>query len=266
MSWIRNILIFATAWLSLTAGAQNDTCARAERKITSVYAFEAGGARDISTYLSPLYYSGFNLAVSGSWTKDFNRWSDRCRMRFEAAVSYDDMLNPAQTARMLGLTAHFGWGLSWKKDFARSWQVTTGPMLDIYGGALYLPKNGNNPVSALASTGFDLAASLQWRGHIGRVPVIVADEMRIPTLSCFFSPEYGESYYEIYLGNRRNLAHFGWWGNAFGINNLLSVKFNFGKTGMLVGYRLDLRTFRANHLETQLLRIAFVIGVIPNGL
>lgn len=247
------------------APEQEDFPIEESRPVTSIYSIELGGARDLSTYLSPLYYEGLDIAVSGSWTKTFNRWPEHCVMRFEGAIDFQDMLNPAKTARMYGLTGRFGWGLSWRQRLARSWQVTAGPMIDIYGGALYLARNGNNPVSAIASAGIDLAGSVSWRGRLGRVPIEVADEVRIPTLSAFFCPGYGESYYEIYLGNHKGLAHCGWWGNAFGIDNLLSVKFNFGRTGMLVGYRFDLRTFKANSLETQIMRNAFVIGVIPHG-
>ena len=247
------------------SGARPDSVADASsRPILSIYSVEIGGARDLSTYLSPLYYDGLDMALSGSWTKDFNRWSDRCEMRFEAMVDFQSMLNPSGNARMYGATGRFGWGLSWSHRFAGAWRVTVGPMRDIYGGALYLARNGNNPVSVLASAGIDTHASLRWRGRMGRLPVEVADELRVPTLSVFFCPEYGESYYEIYLGNRRGLAHCGWWGNAFGIDNLISLRMNFGKTGLMVGYRLDMRRFDANHLDTQIVRNAFVIGVIPN--
>ena len=245
--------------------AQAQDSGMAPRRVLSSYNLEIGGARNLSTYLSPLYYEGASFALSGSWSKSFNRWSDRCVMRFESAVTFDNLLNPVKSSAMYGLTARFAWGLSWRKWVAPQWQVTVGPALDIYGGALYMPINGNNPVTVLASAGIDTSASLLWKGKFGKLPVMISDEIYIPTLSAFFCPEYGESFYEIYLGNRKNLAHFGWWGNNFSINNLLSIKLNFGKTGMTVGYRLDLRTFKANSLQTQVMRNAFVIGVIPNG-
>lgn len=243
----------------------SDMCMPESRPVTSIYCIEIGGSRDLSTYLSPLYYTGQDYTFSGSWTKSFQRWSDRCVMRFEAGVTFQNMLNPAKTAAMYSATGRFNWGLLWRHRFSHTWQMTLGPMIDVYGGALYQTRNGNNPASALAAAGLDIDASLSYRFRIGRLPVEVADELRIPSLSGFFNPGYGESYYEIYLGNHKDLAHFGWWGNAFGIDNLLSIKLNFGKTGMLIGYRFDLRTFKANNLETQLMRNAFVIGVIPNG-
>jgi hypothetical protein len=235
-----------------------------ERPITSVYSLEIGGARDFSTYLSPLYYEGLDMAMSASWTKAFQRWPESCVMRFESAIDLQRMLNPVGTARMWGLTARFNWGLLWRYRFLGDFQATLGPMIDIYGGAMYLVRNGNNPVNAIASAGLDIAGSLSYRFKIGRLPIEVADEIRIPSVSAFFSPQYGETYYEIYLGNHSGLAHCGWWGNAMGVDNLLSFKLNLGKTGLQLGYRFDLRTFKASGLKTQLMRNAFVIGVIPN--
>ena len=266
MGRLRNILsILLTAMTFTVMAQQTDTSIKEGRPITSVYSIEIGGSRDLSTYLSPLYYTGMDYAVSGSWTKTFNHWPERCMMRFEAAVDFQNMLNPAKTAAMYGLTGRFNWGLSWRHQFLTDWRLTVGPMIDLYGGALYQTRNGNNPVAAIASAGLDIAASLSRKFRIGRMPVEVSDEIRIPTLSAFFCPQYGESYYEIYLGNHKGLAHFVWCGNASGIDNLISFKMNFGRTGMLIGYRFDLRTFRANSLETQIMRNAFVIGIIPYG-
>ncbi|MDE7180596.1 MAG: DUF3316 domain-containing protein [Muribaculaceae bacterium] len=253
-----------TAQTIMTFAATPDETTGSSRPITSVYALEIGYARALSTYLSPLYYEGTDYSLQGSWTKDFQRWSDCCIMRFEGGIDFQNLENPVGNASMYNITGRFGWGLSWKKEFATSWRVTVGPMLDIYGGAMYIPRNGNNPVTALASAGIDAAASLSWRGRWGRLPVVVADEVRVPTIGAFFCPGYGESYYEIYLGNHRNLAHCGWWGNAFGIDNLLSLRMDLGKTGLQVGYRFDLRQFRANNLDTQLLRHAVSIAVSPN--
>lgn len=255
--WLRALILLAISSWTATATAQES------RPVTSVYGIEIGRARSLSTYLSPLYYEGMDYSLQSSWTKDFQRWSDRCIMRFEGGVDFQYLENPVKTAIMYGMTARFGWGMSWKKNFARDWQVTVGPMLDIYGGAMYAPQNGNNPVNAIAYTGFDAAASLSWTGKWGKLPVRIADEIRIPTIGAFFCPGYGESYYEIYLGNHSNLVHCGWWGNSWSVDNLLSLRLYLGRTSLQLGYRFDLRQFMANNLSTQLLRNAFNISVIP---
>lgn len=108
MRRIRNILAPVLLAVSAVADAQHCAPAQTEhRPVTSVYSIEAGAARSLSTYLSPLYYTGTDYALSGSWTKSFNHWPDRCVMRFEAAVDFQNMLNPAKTAAMYGLTARF---------------------------------------------------------------------------------------------------------------------------------------------------------------
>ncbi|MDE7402528.1 MAG: DUF3316 domain-containing protein [Muribaculaceae bacterium] len=251
----------ASLLAAVPARAQ-DNCAK--RPVTSVYSMEVGGARNLSTYLSPLYYSGLDMALSGSWTKDFQRWSDRCVMRFEAAVDFNYTENPIGNANMPALTARFNWGMGWKHQFAGKWKLTVGPMIDIYGGALYSLRNGNNPVTAIAYAGFDAQASLSLNMKWGKIPVVLTDEVRIPAIGAFFCPGYGESFYEIYLGNRRDLVHFGWWGNAFAIDNLIALRLDLGKTGLQVGYRFDMRNFKANNLQTGLMRNAVVIGIIPN--
>lgn len=275
MIWIKKLPVALTILISATV-CYSQECSGGERVIpgeenienhsrpvTSVYALEIGYARAFSTYLSPLGYEGTDYALEGTWTKDFQRWSDRCMMRFEGGIDVQNLLNPSKNGRMLNLTGRFGWGLLWQTRFARNFHATAGPMLDIYGGAMYLPRNGNNPVTALGSAGFDIAGSLSWEGKWGRLPVRIADEIRIPSISAFFCPGYGESYYEIYLGNHKDLVHAGWWGNAFGIDNLLSLRLKLGRTGLQVGYRFDVRRFKANNLDTQLMRHVFHIGVIP---
>lgn len=245
--------------LMLAVAAFAVTQASAQRN-DNLYTVEVGGARDISTYLSPLYYHGADYGLAGLWSRPFGPLRERVRMGFEADLHFRNMLNPAGSARMLGATARFGWGLHAVWDFTERWTVSAGGAVDLYGGALWLLRNGNNPVSAIASVGLDLTASVSYRFRMGRLPVTIDDRVSLPTLSAFFCPEYGESYYEIYLGNRHGLVHCGWWGNAPGVNNLLTFSLHFGSRALVLGYRLNLRTFAANHLDTRLLTNAFVIG------
>lgn len=95
---------------------------------------------------------------------------------------------------------------------------------------------------------------------------MISDQMSVPTLGAFFAPQYGETYYEIWLGNHNGLAHCGWWGNNFGIRNLLSVKLDFGRTAMEIGYQYERQSYWANSLNTVINTHQFVIGVIPHGL
>ena len=236
------------------------------KPVTGYYSLEYGGISVLSTYLSPLTYKGENSAISGYWTKAMPFDPEKVIMEFKGDLSFSSLLNPAQTARMVGIDAAFAWGMAWRIKAAEGFQFTLGGDVQIAGGAFYLLRNSNNPVSALANFSLDLRASISQPFKIGKLPILFSDRIQIPTAGVFFNPQYGETYYEIYLGNLEGLAHFGWWGNNFRLNNLLSFTLDFGRTAMSIGYKLDVFNQWANNLNTRIIKNTFVIGVIPGGI
>ena len=134
---------------------------------------------------------------------------------------------------------------------------------DIGGGAYYLLRNGNNPVQAMATAAISARLSASRPFRIGAIDFLIADKVSVPSLSVFFSPEYGETYYEIYLGNHSGLVHAGWWGNNFRIDNLLSATFDFGRTAAMIGYRFSVDTQWANNLNTKIFTHSLVLGIVP---
>ena len=236
------------------------------RPVTGSYAIEFGKTSVKATYLSPLTYSGNQFSVSGNWSKAMPFNPENAIMQFDADANFCNILNPAQTARMVGLTADFSWAMEWRKHLANNFQVTLGGGIGIMGGAYYLLRNSNNPVQAMANLSLLVSASASKHFKIGKLPVLVSDRVRIPSVGVFFSPEYGETYYEIYLGNYKGLAHAGWWGNNFRLDNLFSVTLDFGRTAMTLGYHLNVTTQWANNLNTKIIYNSFVIGVIPHGI
>lgn len=236
------------------------------RPVTGVYSLELGRISVNSSYLSPLTYTGTLTSLSGMWSKAMPFNPEKAVMQFETDVNFSSLLNEAQTSRMLGLTGHFLWSLSWRKHLPSEFQFTLGGGVDLEGGAYYLIRNSNNPVQAMANISLVASASLSKYFKIGKLPVLITDRVNIPSLGVFFCPQYGETYYEIYLGNHKGLAHAGWWGNNFRLNNLLSVSLDFGRTAMMIGYRFNIHTQWANNLNTKIISNSFVIGVVPHGL
>lgn len=235
------------------------------RPITSVYGLEAGGANISSNYLSPLPYAGSGFAWYGGWGKAMKQHPRDLVMAFTAGLDLTRTLNPAGSASMISVGGRFGWGPGWHKRLAHGWAMTLGGALDIAGNLLWLPINGNNPAQGMVYAGIDLTAGLSWETHLGRLPVTFADRAWLPTVGAFFCPDYGETYYEIYLGNHAGLAHFGWWGNCFGINNHLTMTMHFrNRRSLVVGYRLYVRTNHANNLTNQYVRNAFTVALQIN--
>ena len=236
------------------------------RPVTGRYVFEAGSKSLLATYLSPLTYHGTSLGVSGFWSKALPFNARHMIMHFDANAGIDNLWNPAGTAKIMGMNAAFKWGMSWRSEIPGSIQFTAGGTVDLDGAAYYLIRNGNNPVQGMASAAISARVSLSRPFKIGALDFILCDAASLPSASMFFSPGYGETYYEIYLGNRSGLIHPGWWGNNFRIDNLLSVTFDFGRTAAMIGYRFKADTQWANNLNTQIFTHSFVIGIIPGGI
>lgn len=259
-------LLTAVCFAPLSAYSQNEEKESQSRPVTGIYGIEIGRKNTLATYLSPLHYKGSSLSVTGSWSKAMPFNPQSVIMYFNASAGFDDMLNPAETARMVALSGSFNWGMSWRKAMPWQLQLTLGGSVGMEGGAYWLMRNGNNPIQAMASVNLSARASLGRPFKIRNLNMLVRDELSLPSLSVFFSPEYGESYYEIYLGNHKGLVHPGWWGNNFKIDNLLSLTFDFGKTAAMIGYRFKADTQWVNNLNTKILTHNFVIGVIPGGI
>ncbi len=247
-------------------GMKKELANEESRPVTGLYGIEIGTKTALSTYLSPLTYSGMNWSLMGNWKKVLSRKAPDIIMEFDTEASAARLLNKSKTAYEYSIDVRFGYGMKWRRRLPAGVQVTAGGELDIQGGALYLPRNSNNPAAVLASISLAPTAGVSYHFNIRKLPVLLTDEVRIPSLGIFFSPQYGETYYEIYLGNHKGLVQTGWWGNNFRIDNLLCATLDFGRTAMTIGYRFRTDTSWVNQLNTQIFSHSFVVGVIPGGI
>ena len=263
---ILTVFIFLLCCFSVSAFEVADSIAEMDRPVIGSYRVEMGSRSAYSRYLSPFSYKGSGFAISGFWTKVLPVNPEHLSMHFETRLTAGDLLNPARSAREIDFHANLQWGLEWQKRFAGHWMIGAGGSTGIYGGVLYLPRNSNNPATAQFALGIGANAFASKLFYIKRLPILVSDRLTLPLIGGFFAQDYGESYYEIYLGNHKGLAHFGWPGNRFGIDNLLAVTLDLGRTALEVGYRFSMQNEHACNLTTSIFNNAFVIGIIPGGL
>ena len=138
----------------------------------------------------------------------------------------------------------------------------TGGEIELSGGVLYNPRNSNNPAAAKTSIALGFAEMLTYTLHIGHFPITLRYQLSLPVLGVFFSPAFGESYYEIfYLRNHSGIVKFGSWHNRFDMNNLLTVEIPIGRSALRLGYDNRIRSSRASHLDYFHYSNAFVIGI-----
>lgn len=238
-----------------------------ERPVTGTYSFEIGRQNAYSQYLAPVEYRGVRYALAGSWSKAMPFAPRRAMMSFDTEVAYaPTLLNPRKTASMFGLEVDFSWSMLAYWDLPQNLCIGVGGGPEIEAGALALLKNSNNPAMPDIAAGIGLDAFLSWRFRIGKIPMIAAYRYRMPLLGAFYMNGYGETYYEIWLGNREGLVNFGWPGSRTKIDSNLTLKLDFGKTAMEIGYRFEFNRAHANNLTYRFFSNSFTIGVIPGGL
>lgn len=249
--------------------AESDTLnysCRVERPTTSTYTLEWGYSSELDTYLSPLKYTGTTLGMAGQWQTAMRPNPDKLIMGFDAGVNAAFDKSPAKNSNLYMLEVNLGWNMQYRYRLTENLQLSAGGGLLLNAGVWYLERNSNNPASAKASIDLTINAMAAYKFKIGKLPVRIVEQLTIPTLGAFFSPEYGESYYEIYLGNHSGLVHCGWWGNNFRLNNLIAADLMLGKVNLRVGYRLNLQSSFVNEINNQKISYSIVVGVVTDRL
>lgn len=231
------------------------------RPVFAAYTAEFGSAHLTDTYLTPLKYTGWHAGIDYSRYQSMKFSPEKWTMRLHANLGVDKTDNPARNASMWSVMLSFDWGMMRKFHPLPNLTLAAGGSTGIDVGCLYNARNGNNPASAKASWTVNLTGYAAYRLNLGRLPVTLMYHPTLPVTGVFFSPDYGELYYEIYLGNTSGLAHCAWWGNYFSLDNLVTADLHFGNTNLRVGYRGKIFSSEVNHITTNIFTHSFVIGV-----
>lgn len=231
------------------------------RPVTSAYMLEAGSSSVADSYLSPLTYRGWNAAFAYERLQAMKFDPDNWVMQLNARIGLDRGRNLARNAATWRIDANFSWGMLHRWKPMPMLTLAVGGSTGIDAGCIYNPRNSNNPASAKLAWTVNATAYAACNLTIGSLPVTLRYQPTLPLAGIFFSPEYDELYYEIYLGNHDGLVHFAWPGNRFAMTNLLTADLHFGATSLRLGYRGYTFSSKANALVTNIHTHAFVIGL-----
>lgn len=231
------------------------------RPVTSAYMLESGAADITNTYLSPLRYSGWNMSLGYERMQAMRARPENLVMRLTASLNLDRTENPAKNAEMWRLTGEFSWGMMRRYRLPHNITAAVGGSTSLDLGCIYSTRNGNNPVAVEAAWTVNITGYAAWNTRLWNCPVTLRYQPTIPVTGVFFSPQYGELFYEIYLGDTSGLAHAAWWGNYFRMENLLTADFRFGATALRIGLRNNILSTSVNHITTRIVTTSAVVGV-----
>lgn len=220
-----------------------------------------GSANMYDTYLSPLEYKGFSIHLMYEQMRR-TTWFDYKFYKqqiFELDLSKGD--NPAKNVSEYWALLSYRIGGHYMVYNTDNFRLGLGGLWDINGGVLYNERNGNNPASARAYSNLNLSATASYKFKWGAVRW----QIDSPFMGILFSPKYGQSYYEISLGNSVGLVNFASYHNQRALRNYISMDIPINKYTIRVGYMGSWYQTKVNEIQTHQYTNSFVIGFPIEG-
>lgn len=241
--------------------AQADSTA-ARKVITRSRLVGIGATELLDTYLSPEHYSGTELRYMNHTLRqrEGSPWSRL--VVHQGRLAYAD--NRAGEGGEIGGSYNFRYGL------LRSWTLlsdrltlSAGGAADLTLGFLYNTRNGNNPAQARLALHLAPTVAADYRFQIGGRAFSVRYEAMAPLCGLMFSPNYGQSYYEIF--SRGNYDHNlvpTTFVSTPTLRQTLTLDFCLLRTTWRIGYLCDLEQARVNNLRQHTYTHALMLGVV----
>lgn len=221
-----------------------------------------GRTRQLDTYLSPMEYTGLQLNFM-SQRERMTRHAKR-RISFQSTFfgAYTSTDNPAGTADYIG--GRLAYDAAWHYHYSplKNLDLKGGAMIGTDLGFLYNRRNGNNPAQGHFSIDLSLSAGATYDFRLKKLPMRVGYQADLPMLGMMFSPEFGESYYEISqngVGHDILCAHPG---NALCLRQLLTMDFCLRRITFRVGYLCDIRQQNARSIKYRDISHSFMFGIV----
>ena len=225
----------------------------------------AGYANVFDSYLSPLEYSGpeVRFLFENMRMTHLMDGNVSAQHLFQINFAYTD--NISKSAKGYSGLINWSYALHYQKSYADRFKLLFGPMLDINAGVIYNRRNSNNPAQAKAYANLGASAMAIYKFHIKNYPLVVRYQANLPFMGIMFSPEYGESYYEIFgLKNGGKNVLFTSVHNTPSLRQLLTLDLPIRNTILRVGYVCDIQQAKVNHLKSHAYSHNFMIGFVRN--
>ena len=237
----------------------------ANRYTTRSTMFGIGGTNRLETYLSPLEYTGPEVRFMRESIRMTRMWGGRVSTQqfYEGNFSYSK--NPTKDSEYLSgdIDWRIGWHYNWTPLPAL--RLMAGLQTGLSCGFVYNTSNGNNPAQGKLSTNIAASGMAIYRFNWLRRRFSVRYQFDMPLAGLMFSPNYGQSYYEIFsLGHYDRNVCFTWPGNAPCFSQLLTVDVPIGSGTLRLGYRCDIRQSHVNNLKSHTWSNLFMIGFVKH--
>ena len=244
----------------LTATAQTDSLSRCRSNMLAI-----GGTNILDTYLSAEKYSGIDARYVHHSTRPTHWRNISQTVIHQGELSF--ISNRADNNDEIGGMYNFQYHLRYNWWLCeRKLQLEAGAGIDVNLGFLYNTRNSNNPAQARASVNLAPSVAASYRSYIKTMPFVIRYEAMAPLVGLLFSPNYGQSYYEIF--NEGNYDHNivpTTIGCTPSLRQMLTLDIKptrkWSRTWLRIGYMGDYQQAKVNNLKYHQYSHLFIIGV-----
>ena len=237
---------------------------RSNKVITNTQMLGIGAVNTLDTYLSPEEYTGTELRYISHSVRENGTKLSRELVHQAQILS---VRNRRENNNELG--GFYNFQYNWQYALGQ-WNVGEGELrLKVGGGVdtrlgfLYNMRNSNNPAQAYGQVNIAPNAVAAYHFRLRNLPFQLRYEVQVPLLGLAFSPNYGQSYYEIFT--RDNYDH-----NlvvtspvsAPSLRQLLTLDFTVRHTTLRVGYLGDYQQAKINQLRQHVWSNLLVLGIV----
>ena len=237
---------------------------RSNKVITNTQILGIGAVNTLDTYLSPEEYTGTELRYISHSVRENGTKLSRELVHQAQILS---VRNRRENNNELG--GFYNFQYNWQYALGQ-WNVGEGELrLKVGGGVdtrlgfLYNMRNSNNPAQAYGQVNIAPNAVAAYRFRLRNLPFQLRYEVQVPLLGLAFSPNYGQSYYEIFT--RDNYDH-----NlivttpvsAPSLRQMLTLDFTLRHTTFRVGYLGDYQQAKVNQLRQHVWSNLLVLGIV----
>lgn len=225
----------------------------------------AGFSNVFDTYLSPLEYKGPEVRFLLENMRMTRLMDGKVSAQHIFQVSFNYTKNPSKSVKSYSGIINWSYALHYQKQCTQRLKLLFGPMLEVNGGFIYNKRNSNNPAQGKAYASLGGSAMAIYKFHIGHTPLTLRYQANLPLLGAMFSPEYGESYYEIFgLGHGGKHVLFTSVHNMPSVRQYLTLDCPIKHSILRIGYLCDIQQSKVNNLKSHIYSHDFMIGVVRN--
>ena len=237
----------------------------AAQEATSAHLLGIGGTNILDTYISQEKYSGTGLTYLylRERVKPEKHWGNVIEHELDLANAHDrsDTTNEMEASYNLYWGRYRQWRL-----FDDHLRLQAGALVNGTLGFIYQTGGSNNPAQARAALNLMPSGVATYDFRLWKQRFTARYELNVPLVGVMFSPNYGQSYYEIFsLGNYDHNIVPTTFVSAPTFRQQLTLDWNTGKRYTLrIGYLGNYQHAAVNNLKQHVLAHRFLIGIVVN--